>query len=114
MGLQELLKALVMSDSQDERMELAEQITGITDTMGSGEGSITQEMYDGVIAERDGALTDLSTSKQKYIDRFFSGNADEEKKEEKETEESKMSDDEKRAVSVTPESLIEEEKKKEV
>ena len=67
-AIQELMKSLVMSESQDERMDLAEKLT---DAIG-GENPSTEEM-DNLKTEIERLNGEVSTGKQKFIDRFFQG-----------------------------------------
>jgi hypothetical protein len=84
MNPQEILKAIVLSDSQDERMELAEQLA---ETM-EQKTDVNNVEAVAKITELETALNtvkeELSNSKKRYIDRFFGGEEKEEKTEETE------------------------------
>lgn len=95
MDIKELMKTMVTSESQDERMEIAEQIMEMMNTESQDPG-VDVEAMQASLDELNTTVADLQEQlagqKQKYIDRFFSG-SDEEPEEEKEEEKPITTDD---------------------
>lgn len=100
MTIKELLKAIVMAESQDERMELAEQLTEMMETEQPSDG-VNEEAQ----AEIDRLTSELQAQKQKYIDRFFGGNPEEEKKS---NPEEKKTPEEEKAETITTDDIVKE------
>lgn len=101
MPIKELLQALVMAETQDERMNLVEQNGELME----GEG-LDNEGMETLQAENEQLKTELQAQKQKFIDRFFGGNPENPKKEEK--KEPEKSDGEKKAETISTDDLVKE------
>lgn len=100
MTIQEIIKAMVLAESQDERMELAEKLTDAI-----GEGNPSNDEMEKLNAEIERLNGEVKTHKQKYIDRFFGGNPEGETKPAKEDT---KTEEEKKAETISTQDIVKE------
>lgn len=96
------MKAIVMAETQEERMQIMEENAQLLDGGNPDEGKIGE--LEARIQELE---TQVKSEKQKYIDRFFEGSPNPGKKEDE------VNEEDQKAASITTDDIVESMGKKE-